>query len=124
MIYLFFMKKLFSIIAAMVVALTLTSFVALKSEPKGNPEMAAQPVCKYSLNHYSGTIDRGGYTDDVFVLGSCPLQQDVYATVDVYIEGAKVASELFFIPAGKTKSSTARINLRGYYEAKYTLKVE
>lgn len=123
MIYLFFMKKLFSIIAAMVVALTLTSFVALKSEPKGNPEMAAQPVCKYSLNHYSGTIDQD-FTSEVFVLGSCPLQQDVYATVDVYIEGAKVASKLFLIPAGQTKSSTARIYVDGYYGKKYTLKVE
>lgn len=123
MIYLFFMKKLFSIIAAMVVALTLTSFVALKSEPKGNPEMAAQPVCKYSLNHYSGTIV-ADCTDDVFVFGSCPLQQGVYATVDVYIEGAKVASKLFFIPAGKTRSDASKIYLRGYYGKKYTLKVE
>lgn len=107
----------------MVVALTLTSFVALKSEPKGNPEMAAQPVCKYSLNHYSGTMN-SDFTDDVFVLGSCPLQQDVYATVDVYIEGAKVASKLFIISAGETKSNTSNIYLRGHNGEKYTLKVE
>ena len=61
-------------------------------------------TCQFSLNHYRGTI-HNGYTNPIKVKLNCPQEKDVSATVFVYIDGNRVASEIFTVEAGKTESS-------------------
>ena len=81
-------------------------------------------TCQFSLNKYSGTVNRYGNTAEHMVYLNCPKDEDVYATVYVYIDGECVASEVYKIEAGSTKSSTAGIYVGSSYSGKkYTLKV-
>ena len=81
-------------------------------------------TCQFSLNKYSGTVDGSGNTEGHMVYLNCPQDEDVYATVYVYIDGECVASGVFNIGAGYTKSGSMDISVgRSYSGKKYTLKV-
>ena len=80
-------------------------------------------TCQFSLNRYSGTVTNG-YTASHSVYLNCPQDEDVYATVYVYIDGECVASKVYKIKAGSTESSSECISVgSSYSEKKYTLKV-
>ena len=82
-------------------------------------------VCKFSLDHYRGTISPSALTDAVTVILSCAQPEDVTATVDVYVDGERVASKLFTISAGKDSSSSGCIKVpKEYIGKKYVLEVE
>lgn len=81
-------------------------------------------TCKFSLNHYSGTVNCYGDTAKHWVYLNCPQDEDIYATVYVYIDGERVASEVFKIEAGSTESGSSSIFVgRSYSDKKYTLDV-
>ena len=95
------------------------------AQVENNPQ-----VCKFSLDHYRGTIGEvkgefGKCTQPVMVMLSCPQPEDVTATVDVYVDGERVASKLFTISAGKKESNYECINVPEEYDGKkYVLEVE
>ena len=81
-------------------------------------------TCQFSLNKYSGTVTDRGNTAEHLVYLNCPQDEDVYATVYVYIDGECVASSVYKIEAGNTNSSVQRIHVGSSYSGKkYTLKV-
>ena len=82
-------------------------------------------TCQFSLNKYSGTVTTGsGNTAEHLVYLNCPQDEDVYATVYVYIDGECVASSVYKIEAGNTRSIEKRIHVGSSYSGKnYTLKV-
>ena len=81
-------------------------------------------TCQFSLNKYSGTVTAKGNTEEHWVYLNCPQDEDVYATVYVYIDGECVASSVYKIAAGNTNSSGEIIHIGSSYSGKkYTLKV-
>ena len=80
-------------------------------------------TCQFSLNHYSGTVSNGSTNRRVVVYLNCPQKEDVTATVYVYVDGKRVASQLFTIKAGKKESTGAYIRVYGYSGKEYTLEV-
>ncbi len=81
-------------------------------------------TCQFSLDTYSGTVNNNGDTAKHRVYLNCPQDEDVYATVYVYIDGECIASEVFKIEAGSTKSNWSSIYVgASYHGKKYTLKV-
>lgn len=81
-------------------------------------------TCQFSLNIYSGTVNSNGDTAKHWVYLNCPQDEDVYATVYVYIDGECVASEVYKIEAGSTYSDSSPISVGSSYSGKkYTLKV-
>lgn len=81
-------------------------------------------VCQFSLSKYAGNVTSGGYTASFTVGLSCPQESDAYATVDVFVDKEKVASEVVKIPAGQTLSAQVQINVGGSYAGKsYRLEV-
>lgn len=118
------MKKfLFLLVPAFILC---TSNVFATNSKETNSTKTENPqVCKFSLNHYTGTIATSSRTSMVTVLLSCAQEEDVTATVDVYIDGELVASQLYTITAGNKNSSSASISVPSEYNGKrYTLKVE
>ena len=117
------MKKfLFLLVSAFILC---TSNVFATNSKETNSTKTENPqVCKFSLNHYTGTILTSGQTKSVTVLLSCAQEEDVTATVDVYIDGELVASKLYTITAGQKNSASACIAVGGYNGKRYTLKVE
>lgn len=95
------------------------------AQVENNPQ-----VCKFSLNHYRGTLSpayKCACTANIVVMLSCPQPEDVTATVDVYVDGERVASQLFTIRAGEKSSSSDgyRIEVPQEYNGKkYVLEVE
>ncbi len=117
------MKKfLFLLVSAFILC---TSNVFATNSKETNSTKTENPqVCKFSLSHYTGTISSGS-TNSVKVLLSCAQDEDVTATVDVYIDGELVASKLYTIKAGKKQSDSAWIEVpSGYSGKKYKLDVE
>ena len=117
------MKKfLFLLVSAFILC---TSNVFATNSKETNSTKTENPqVCKFSLNHYTGTINSNS-TNFVTVLLSCAQEEDVTATVDVYIDGELVASKLYTITAGKKESSSSYIVVSSENNGKrYTLKVE
>ena len=83
-------------------------------------------VCKFSLNHYRGTINDEAKTTFIEVILSCAQPEEVTATVDVYVDGERVASQLFTIRAGQ-KESYEKCSImvpEEYIGKKYVLEVE
>ena len=81
-------------------------------------------TCQFSLNKYSGAVTDKGNTEEHWVYLNCPQDEDVYATVYVYIDGECVASSVYKIEAGNTQSSGEIIHIGNSYSRKnYTLKV-
>lgn len=81
-------------------------------------------VCQFSLSKYTGNLNKDGITEAFTVGLSCPQGSDAYATVDVFVDKEKVASEVVKIPAGQTCSAKVRINVGGSYAGKsYRLEV-
>ncbi|MBO7194035.1 MAG: hypothetical protein J6V47_07085 [Bacteroidaceae bacterium] len=118
------MKKfLFLLVSAFILC---TSNVFATNSKETNSTKTENPqVCKFSLSHYTGTINLSSRTAQVTVLLSCAQEEDVTATVDVYIDGELVASKLYTITAGNKKSGSAWIAVPSEYNGKrYTLKVE
>lgn len=76
-------------------------------------------TCQFSLNHYRGKI-HGGSTNPIKVKLNCPQEKDVSATVFVYIDGNRVASDIFTVEAGKTESRATNhhISVGGIYDGK------
>lgn len=117
------MKKfLFLLVSAFILC---TSNVFATNIKETNSTKTENPqVCKFSLSHYTGTITSGS-TNSVTVLLSCAQEEDVTATVDVYIDGELVASKLYTITAGYKDSQGSSIKVPSEYNGKrYTLKVE
>ena len=82
-------------------------------------------TCKFSLDHYTGCTNVYGNSGSFCVRLNCPQQQDVYATVYIYIDGKRIASKVVKIKAGDTESSSDYFSLPQFYSNKdYTLKVE
>ena len=83
-------------------------------------------TCQFSLNHYTGTTyGCPPRTNEVRVLLNCPQQNDVTATVFVYIDGKRVASKLFTIYAGKKESERSVIVIENTVKGvEYTLDVK
>lgn len=77
-------------------------------------------TCQFSLNHYRGEILNGGKTSPIKVKLNCPQEKDVSATVFVYIDGNRVASDIFTVKAGETESSASNhaITVRHIYIGK------
>ncbi len=81
-------------------------------------------TCQFSLNKYSGTVYRNGDTALHKVYLNCPQDEDVYATVYIYIDGECVASKVCRIEAGSTTSDEFYFSVdKSYSGKKYTLKV-
>ena len=117
------MKKfLFLLVSAFILC---TSNVFATNSKETNSTKTENPqVCKFSLSHYTGTITSSS-TNNVTVLLSCAQEEDVTATVDVYIDGELVASKLYTITAGNKQSRNEWIEVPSEYNGKrYTLKVE
>lgn len=117
------MKKfLFLLVSAFILC---TSNVFATNSKETNSTKTENPqVCKFSLSHYTGKITSGS-TNDVAVLLSCAQEEDVTATVDVYIDGELVASKLYTITAGEKVSGSSYIVVPSENNGKrYTLKVE
>lgn len=112
------MKKILFLVAA-VFTLCASYVFATNSES----QTTTSQVCQFSLNHYTGTIS-SGYTSSIVVRLNCPQENDVCATVFVYIDGEVVASDIFEISAGKKESGSYKILVpSGYAGKRYTLKV-
>lgn len=85
--------------------------------------MSVEQVCQFSLTSYSGTIYNGA-TSSFRVGLSCPQQNDVRATVDVYINGERVASKVVTVKASNEYSEKVYINVGNSYNGlKYKLSV-
>ena len=118
------MKKfLFLLVSAFILC---TSNVFATNSKETNSTKTENPqVCKFSLSHYTGTINSSSRTAPVTVLLSCAQEEDVTATVDVYIDGELVASKLYTITAGKKESESSSIEVPSEYKGKkYILDVE
>ena len=76
-------------------------------------------TCQFSLDHYRGTIHQG-HTNSIKVKLNCPQEKDVSATVFVYIDGNRVASDIFTVKAGDTQSSSSnhQISVSNKYDGK------
>ena len=116
------MNKILFLVAA-VFTLCASYVFATNSES----QTTTSQVCQFSLNHYTGTIKNGyhgNYTSEIVVRLNCPQENDVCATVFVYIDGEVVASDIFEISAGKKESGSYKILVpSGYAGKRYTLKV-
>ena len=81
-------------------------------------------TCQFSLDRYSGTIDGLGSTNTHYVYLNCPQDEDVYATVYIYIDGECFGSKVCRIKAGCTESGKVSFSVSPAYKGKtYTLKV-
>lgn len=118
------MKKIIMMAAA---ALLMAAPLAAENTPNTGMPSATEnspQVCQFSLSSYSGTIN-GGVTNPVTVGLSCPQQEDMYATVVVFIDNAHVASDVVKVPAGSTKSASFQIRVGSEYNGKsYRLVVQ
>lgn len=81
-------------------------------------------VCQFSLTSYTGIIEFG--KTGKFQVGlSCPQENDVRATVVVFINGEHIASKVVTIKAGNDYSQGTEINVGTTYNGKnYKLVVQ
>lgn len=103
-----------------IIALTAAIFIgtAANSSQASGTSLADQEtasfyspqVCQFSLTSYSGTIDGGGNTGSFKVGLSCPQEEDVRATVVVFIDNEHAASKVVTVKAGQDYSETVYIN--------------
>ena len=109
-----------------VVALLMLCPIGLASVAEAPSQSASSfNVCQFSLTSYSGTITCNGYTGEFKVGVSCPQGNDVRATVFVYIDGERVASQVVTIPAGEDYSAGTIISVGKKYNGKsYELEVQ
>jgi hypothetical protein len=120
------MKK-FIVLLVSVFAMSSFNAFATNNETKTSTQSDSNwYTCQFSLDHYTGTtFGRPPRTNEVRVLLNCPQQNDVTATVFVYIDGKRVASKLFTISAGNKESGSSVIILSSAYsDVEYTLDVK
>ena len=96
-----------------------------KTKPSISENCNSPQVCQFSLSTYTGVINNSCKTG-IFKVGlSCPQENDVYATVAVFIDGKIVASQVVKVPAGKTQSNDTAIKVNSNYKGKsYELGVQ
>lgn len=121
----FFMKKTVFLAAIAIVSMSPVIY-ASSSQPAESQSCvsASLPVCQFSLSDYSGTVSNG--TTGYFTVNlSCPQNEDIYATVTVYIDNEPVASQVVKVAAGCTRSNSICISVgRSYDDQYYKLSVE
>ena len=82
-------------------------------------------VCQFSLTSYSGTINSSGDTGFFQVGLSCPQDDDVRATVVVFIDGEHAASKVVTINAGQVYSSNVNISVgKSFAGQRYKLVIQ
>lgn len=116
----------FSLICILASLSTFASNVNVATHEPSSSETGYSPqVCQFSLTSYSGTISSAGNTKDFKVGLSCPQQEDVRATVVVFINGEHVGSKVVTVKAGKDYSESVSINVgTEYYQKQYKLVVQ
>lgn len=122
------MKGLFTTLA-IAATMSLTTFASEKPvKPQELPsnEVSYSPqVCQFSLSKYSGIINSAGNTDSFKVGLSCPQEENVRATVVVFIDNEHVASKVVTIPARNDYSSDVYITVGTEHNGKrYKLVVQ
>lgn len=119
------MKKILILLISVFV-LGAYNVYATNNEKASSSETENPQVCKFSLSHYTGTINSSGQTSKFAVLLSCVQAEDVAATVDLYIEGELIASMVVNIEKGSRKSNIDYMFVidNEYSGKKYTLRVE
>lgn len=123
------MKKILALLVS-VFAMFAYDAVASNNENTTSPQTENYPqVCKFSLNHYTGTIVEirdCALVSGVVVLLNCPQTEDVCATVTVFVDGEPIASEVICIKAGRKDSGSGEniVVPSEYIGEKYTLIVE
>lgn len=119
------MKKIFLLLASIFAMNTFSAFATNNEVTVATQSESNFYTCKFSLNHYTGCTNDYGNSGSFWVKLNCPQQQDVYATVYIYIGGKRIASKVVKIKAGYTESSADYFSLPQIYGNKdYTLKVE
>ena len=118
------MKKIFVVILALLsmgaIAYAGQQVIETPSVSSNSPQ-----VCQFSLSSYTGKIDHNGDTNSFKVGLSCPQQNDIYATVVVFINGEYIASKVVKVPAGCTESAVTDINVgRSYEGSQYKLAIQ
>lgn len=90
-----------------------------------NPTEENPQVCKFSIDTPTGTITSGGETLISHVLLSCEQEDDVTATVTLWIDGEALHNKLATIEKGKKSSKGFYFgSLKDYAGKKYKLTVE
>lgn len=120
------MKKILILLISVFV-LGAYNVYATNSEKASSSETENPQVCKFSLDSYTGTIlDTYPPSTSFFkVILSCPQEEDVTATVDLYIEGELIASMVVDITKGEKESGNCSFKVsKEYVGKKYTLRVE
>lgn len=110
--------------ALFVVSSNATDIPLSSASLSANTVTYSPQVCQFSLTSYTGTISNGG-TDRFQVGLSCPQENDVRATVVLFIDKEYVASKVVTIKAGKDYSEPLYIQVGASYNGKrYRLVVE
>lgn len=121
------MKSAIKVILALAAILALAPAIyASNTQSVKSPSVTndSPQVCQFFLSKYTGNLDGGGDTGPFTVGPSCPQESDAYATVYVFVDKEKVASEVVKIPAGETRSVQALIKVGTSYAGKsYRLEV-
>jgi len=112
------MKKIASFFFAAMLGLTVcVAGEMATAAPSVSAGTYSPQVCQFSLTKYSGTIS-GGYTGQFQVGLSCPQEEDVRATVVVFIDDEYVASKVVTVKAGKDYSDSVNISVGSSYDGK------
>lgn len=120
------MKKILFLVTLAIIACSSVVFAgSISREIQPNSTTDSPQVCQFSLSKYTGTITNGGNTE-LFTVGlSCPVEQESYATVVVFIDNQHVASAVVQVKAGETRSSGTYISVGAEYIGKrYNLVVQ
>ena len=94
------MKKIICLLVSAFALCTFNVYATNPEEPVEAKENNSPVTCEFSLNHYTGTITNG-HTRRIKVQLNCVQTEDVTATVYVYIDNERIASDLFTISKGK-----------------------
>lgn len=90
-----------------------------------NPTEENPQVCKFSVSSTTGTISSDGKSSEFSVLLSCEQDEDINATVTLWIDNEAVANKVVTVSKGKLKSNaTSFIVSWDYAGKKYKLTVE
>lgn len=117
------MKKII-ILLVTVFALSAYNTFATNNEKPTSSQTNEIPKCEFTLNHYTGIIGNGSWTNKVTVQLNCPQDKDVSANVFVYVNKELVASKIYTISAGEKTSEASSIEVPSEYKGmKYTLEV-
>lgn len=94
------MKKIICLLVSAFALCTFNVYATNPEEPVEAKENNSPVTCEFSLNHYTGTIT-DGKTRNIKVQLNCVQTENVTATVYVYIDNERIASQLFTISKGK-----------------------